>query len=89
MNPFAVLTAALLSVASPPESVAVPNVVLPIENVTLPVMVPAVVELTDATNSVVSPIVTEAGAAVSVVVVIASAAIGVLPVEAAKLAPPP
>jgi hypothetical protein len=56
----------------------------PIENVTLPVMVPVVVELTAAVNVVVPPGATEAGAAVSVVEVTAEPVTHsvVLPVEA-------
>jgi hypothetical protein len=82
-NPFAAVTAAPLSVASPPVTAAVPKVAVPIENVTLPAMVPPVGELTDATNSVAPPRFTEVGAAVSVVVVTASTVSVVLPVEAA------
>jgi hypothetical protein len=71
------------SVASPPESVPVPKLVVPIEKVTLPAMLPPVVELTAATNSVVPLNVAQAGAAVSVVVVAASTVSGVLPVDGA------
>jgi hypothetical protein len=71
MNPSAVLTVTLLSFAHPPVIVAVPRVVPPAMKVTVPAMVPVAVELTDATNSVASPSVSEAGAAVSVVVVAA------------------
>jgi hypothetical protein len=69
-KPFAVLTTAL-SVANPPETGAVPKVVLPIAKVTIPVSVPGTAELTDAVNAVVPPGATEAGAAVSVVAVTA------------------
>lgn len=86
INPFAVLSATLLRVASPPESGAVPKVMLPIEKVTVPVTVPAVVELTDAVNAAVPPGVSDAGDEVSVVVVAAGPATFsvVLPVEDAK-----
>jgi hypothetical protein len=94
MNPFAAITVTLLSVASPPESVAVPNVVPPNANVTVPVIpaVPVVVEATDAVNVVVPPINIELGEAAAVVVVAAATPVTVsvvLPVEPAKLAFPP
>jgi hypothetical protein len=85
MNPFVAFTVTLLSVAHPPAIGAVPKVLLPIEKVTVPAIVPDAVELTDATNSVAPPRVNEAGAAVSVVVVTAGPATvsAVLPLEIA------
>jgi hypothetical protein len=85
VNPFAVVTAALLSVATPPVTAAVPKVTVPFKKVTLPVMIPAVVEATDAVSVVAPPSVTEAGVAVSVVVVAGGAVtvIFVLPAEVA------
>jgi hypothetical protein len=83
LNPLVALTATLGSVASPPETGAVPNVVLPMVNVTVPAMVPAVVEVTDATSSVVPASVTQAGAAVRVVLVGASTVTGLVPLEGA------
>jgi hypothetical protein len=83
LNPLVAFTTTLASVASPPETGAVPKVVPPIEKTTLPVMDPAVVELTDATSSVAPPSGTQSGAAVSVVVVVASTVSVVLPLEVA------
>ena len=63
VKPFAAVAATLLNVAVPPETEAVPRVVLPIVNVTAPVIDPAVDELTDAISVVALPIVTELGVA--------------------------
>jgi hypothetical protein len=71
LNPFAAVTATLLSVASPPETGAVPKVVLLTEKVTVPVRVPAVAEPTDAVNPIVSPSDAELVEAETVVVVAA------------------
>jgi hypothetical protein len=91
LNPFAALAITLLSVAIPPETVAVPNVALPIAKVTVPVMVPGMVELTEAVSPIVPPSVAEVGEAVTVVVVAAGPGTVsvVLPIEAAKIPPPP
>jgi NAD/NADP transhydrogenase alpha subunit len=71
LNPFTVLTVTLLSTAKPPDTGAVPKDVLPTEKITPPVMVAAVVELTDAASVVALPSVTNAGAVSNVVVVAA------------------
>jgi hypothetical protein len=83
LNPLAAVTGTLGSVASPPVTAAVPKGVLFTMNVTFPAMVPAVVEVTVATNSIVPESVTTSGAGVSVVVVAASTVRVPLPVEAA------
>jgi hypothetical protein len=90
-NPLAALTA-IVSVASPPETATgAPKVVLPSENVTLPVTIPVVVEVTDATSSVVPASVTTAGTAVSDVEVTAEPVTDTvaLLVEIPKVAFPP
>jgi hypothetical protein len=83
VNPLAAFTVTF-SVANPPEMVAVPKVVGPAVNVTVPGTTPAV-EVTDATNVVAPPSVAEGGAAVRVVVVIEGPTTVryALPVEAA------
>jgi hypothetical protein len=86
LKPLAAVIAST-SVAVPPETGAVPRVVLPSLNVTAPV---ALVGVTVALRVVVPLRATEFGVAVTVVVVgIADTIIGVLPLDAAKLASPP
>ena len=89
LNPFEVLAAMLVSVAVPLETEALPSVVAPIVNVTVPVIAPAVDELTDAVSLVAPPSITEPGVAETVTLVGSVATVNVpLPAEAAKVAFP-
>ena len=69
VKPLTAVTAMPLTAAVPPEIEAMPRVCPPAVKVTVPVRVPAAVELTAADSVVVPPIVTELGVAVTVVVV--------------------
>ena len=81
-----------LSAAVPLETAAVPRVVLPTANVTVPLTVPAVVEFTDAIRLATPPTITELGVADTVTEVVgvcaAVTASGVVLVEDASLASP-
>jgi hypothetical protein len=90
LNPFAVVVGMLLNVAVPPDSVAVPSVLLPTLKVTVPVIVPAVVEDTEAVILTGEPTMTLVGVTVTDVEVAGSAAnvMVVLPTDPSNVVSP-